>query len=270
MVETTRNESSADGADLAAAARDRGMEQIEGAKGRLAEGAERVADAVERTADELESDGDNAISGFGRSVASVMRQLAGGLRERDVEEFARELSALARRNPGVFLAGSVALGFGIARFFKAHAPQARGDSRGSYYGDGSQYAGARSMNGWRDSSASDWQGASVGSASGWRDASSSGGREDFDGDDSLDLSSSSTARRDEVNGGDRADETGGASTQHSGASLGSAMRQEPSRDGERNQGKSRQSGKQKAKGQRASGAGEDSPPTSPDRQGGQS
>jgi hypothetical protein len=124
MAETSGND------DLAAAARDRGVEQLEGAKAQLAEGAERVAAAVDRTAEQLEGDGDDAISGFGHSVASLMRQLAGGLRERDVEDFARELAALARRNPGVFLAGSVALGFGIARFFKARAPQSsqmRGD-----------------------------------------------------------------------------------------------------------------------------------------------
>lgn len=112
-------------ADLAAAARDRGMEQLEDAKGQLAEGAERVAAAVERTADELEGDGDDTVSGFGRSLAGLMRQLAGGLRERDIEQFASELGGLARRNPGVFLAGSVALGFGVARFFKARTPQAR-------------------------------------------------------------------------------------------------------------------------------------------------
>jgi hypothetical protein len=112
-----------DASSLAGAARDQGMEQLESAKGRLAEGAERVAAAVDRTADDLDGEGDDTISGFGHSVASLMRQLAGGLRERDVAQFASELGELARRNPGVFLAGSVALGFGVARFFKARAPQ---------------------------------------------------------------------------------------------------------------------------------------------------
>lgn len=130
MAKTTDERVGAAG-ELAAAARDRGMEQLEGAKGQLADNAERVASAVERTADELEGDGDAAISGFGRSVASLMRQMAGGLRERDVEQFADELGALARRNPAVFLAGSVALGFGIARFFKARAPQS-GRDRGTW------------------------------------------------------------------------------------------------------------------------------------------
>jgi len=164
MAETTRDEKAQDGADVAAALRDRGMEQIEGAKGQLAEGAERAAAAVERTADELEGDGDNAISGFGRSVASLMRQLAGGLRERDVAEFAGELAALARRNPGVFLAGSVALGFGIARVFKAQAPQ----------------RSALRTDGWQ--SASEWQSS----------GESSPTERDFDAEERLDLSATGT------------------------------------------------------------------------------
>jgi hypothetical protein len=105
--------------DLAAAARDSGMEKLEGVKGRLAEGVERVAAAVDRTADNVEADGDDTVSGYGRSLSGLMRQLAGGLRERDIEQFARELGTMAQRNPGVFLASSVAVGFGVARFFKA-------------------------------------------------------------------------------------------------------------------------------------------------------
>src|SRR6185503_10226461 len=163
MGETTGND------DVAAAVRDRGLDQLDGAKGQLAEGAERVAAAVDRTAEQLEGDGDNAISGFGHSVASVMRQLAGGLRERDVEDFARELAALARRNPGVFLAGSVALGFGIARFFKARTPQSsqmRGD-------EGRQSPGG-----------------------GWDTLESTRPEREHDAEERLDLSANTTQRRD--------------------------------------------------------------------------
>ena len=160
--------------EIAAAMRDRGLEKIEGAKGKLADGAERVAAAVERTADELEGDGDDTVSGFGRSVASLMRQLSGGLRERDVEQFAGELAALARRNPGVFLAGSVALGFGAARFFKARAPQRAATSEQAYTsaGDSQPYEGSEPPTGERD---------------------------EFDGDESLDLSSN--PERATTNGG---------------------------------------------------------------------
>ena len=127
MTDPTPNERVNSAADLAAAARDSTMEKLEGAKGHLADGAERLAAAVDRTADNLAAEGDDTVSGFGRSLSGLMRQLAGGLRERDIEQFARELGTMARRNPGVFLAGSVALGFGVARFFKARPPRAQSD-----------------------------------------------------------------------------------------------------------------------------------------------
>lgn len=173
MAENTGNQRGQERDDLASAALDRGMEHIENAKGRWADSADRVAEAVDRTADELEGNGgDGTISGFGHSVATLMRQLSGGLRERDVDEFARELGALARRNPGMFLAGSVALGFGVARFFKArrtgpsHASDAWGQSDDAW-------SGAR------------------------RDRS--GPRQDFDGEEHLDLSAASEQRQ-EVGG----------------------------------------------------------------------
>jgi hypothetical protein len=168
-------------ADLAAAARDRGMEQLEGVKGQLAEGAERVADAVDRTAADLEGEGDETVSAFGRSLSGLMRQLAGGLRERDIERFSAELAVLARRNPAVFLAGSVALGFGIARFFKARAPQARLSEDSRPRADSrlrADHGGER------------------------RGEPPLGTRGDFDGDESLDLSGNppGVARRSEGDG----------------------------------------------------------------------
>ena len=173
MAGNTRNERGTERDDLAAAAIDRGMEQIESAKGRWADGAERVAEAVDRTADELEGDGAaGSISQFGHSVATLMRQLSGGLRERDVDEFARELGALARRNPGMFLAGSVALGFGVARFFKARTPSTSTPSTSYESGDWGRSDGA------------------------WRDApgEAPGARQDFDGEENLDLSAASEQR----------------------------------------------------------------------------
>jgi hypothetical protein len=176
MAGNTRNESGEERDDLATAALDRGKEQLESAKGRWAEGAERVAAAVDRTVDELEGDGgDGAISGFGHSVANLMRQLSGGLRESDVDEFARELGSLARRNPGMFLAGSVALGFGVARFFKARRPESLYENQ-----DRSQPDGA-----WHETG-----------------GEAARARPEFDGEENLDLSAASQRRHE---GGDTRD-----------------------------------------------------------------
>ena len=242
MAEPTGNERGRAG-DIAAAARDRGMEQLETAKAQLAEGAERVAAAVERTADELDGGGEDGMSGFGHSAATLMRQLAGGLRERDVEEFARELGALARRNPGVFLAGSVALGFGIARFFKARSP---GSQQNGARREGDDWRGTED---WRGGD--DWRGGENGrgtgesrEAEGWAGGSRSSpsGREDFDPDESLDLSAGSLDRR------DTGDDAQAVAASTGTDSIGR-------REDERSRGRAKQGGKPRAKPQRGSMAG---------------
>jgi hypothetical protein len=156
-----------------------------------------------------------------------MRQLAGGLRERDVEEFARELGALARRNPGVFLAGSVAVGFGIARFFKARAPAQHG---GDHWQDG--------VGGWQEFGEAELERADF-------DA-----RTDFDADETLDLSAGAMRRGDDAS--DRDSAASGAAAEN----LGTTSHDDERSADDRNAGKSRQSGKQsKAKAQRAAGGG---------------
>ncbi len=184
MANPTGNERAQSVEELAAAARDSSMEKLEGAKAQLAESAERVADAVDRTADNLGREGGDSVSGFGHSLAGLMRQLAGGLRERDIDQFAQELATVARRNPGIFLAGSVALGFGVARFFKAHPLSTEDASAGGSWRDAS--AGRN----WQDANAgSSWQDASAGES--WQDAGASTAKPiDEDAEERLNLSTS--------------------------------------------------------------------------------
>lgn len=128
--------------DMVRAARDEGKRAVDDVKNRAADRAEEMARAADAAASELEKSGDGAISGYGHSLASMMRQLAGGLRDRDIEDFAAELAQFARRHPAAFLAGSVAVGFGIARILKAQnggsfVRRARSDTE--FYGDYGDY-----------------------------------------------------------------------------------------------------------------------------------
>ena len=191
MANPTGNERGQSVEDLAAAARDTSMEKLEGAKAQLADKAERVADAVDRTADNLESEGGAAVSGFGHSLAGLMRQLAGGLRERDIDQFASELATVARRNPGIFLAGSVALGFGVARFFKAHPLSMHDANAGGSWRDASgNWQDSNSGSNWQDSNTGgSWQDSSSGGS--WQDAGASTAKPiDEDAEERLDLSTS--------------------------------------------------------------------------------
>jgi len=49
-------------------------------------------------------------------IAQSMVDLADNLRGKSVDELVGEVNRLARNNPGLFIAGSVALGFGLTRF----------------------------------------------------------------------------------------------------------------------------------------------------------
>src|SRR5690554_1624600 len=123
-IEREVERAKSDAAELASSAAEtakrKAQEAADRARGRTADRAEELAAALDSTAEDLEtSAGGEMISGYGRSMAELMRRFADGLREQEIEEFAGQLADFARRNPASFFAGSVALGFGMARFLKA-------------------------------------------------------------------------------------------------------------------------------------------------------
>ncbi len=90
--------------------RERATEQIDS----LAEGAHSAASALE---------GKDALG-----ISSYLGQLADGLgafadrvRDKSAEDLLHEGARLARDNPALFVAGSVAIGFGLSRFLRASA-----------------------------------------------------------------------------------------------------------------------------------------------------
>src|SRR5690606_24637823 len=61
----------------------------------------------------------NYVSEISRGIGS----LSSSLRERNTDDLIRDASRLARNNPGLFLLGSVAVGFGLARVAEAKRPE---------------------------------------------------------------------------------------------------------------------------------------------------
>ncbi|MBC3361878.1 hypothetical protein [Pseudomonas sp. SWRI154] len=70
---------------------------------------------------ELEANDTLGLSHYLADMADSMSGLAGKLRNKSAEELLHDGSRLARDNPGLFLAGSIAVGFGLSRFLKAGA-----------------------------------------------------------------------------------------------------------------------------------------------------
>lgn len=140
-------------------------EAVEGRASQLKAKAEQLArDAVETGKDEVRSRADgikNSAAGEASRTANAMRdaadrfpegdlrgvaaaQIADGLghvadriRDKDLGDIPADLTAFARRNPGIFFAGAALLGFAVARMAKAtadsggEANQAEGSDAGT-------------------------------------------------------------------------------------------------------------------------------------------
>lgn len=114
-------------------AQQRGRARLERGKEAAADQVQQLAGAVEDFAGKL---GDtNAFSGYAADFGRRLSAFADGLRDRSIDELADDARELARRNPTMYLLGSVAVGMALARFMKASARRPRaGDAQGQGLG----------------------------------------------------------------------------------------------------------------------------------------
>lgn len=100
-----------------------------------AEQIDRVARVINRAGEELSRQQPN-VSNYAARIAAGISTLADRLRDARVDEFVDEARDLARRNPGLFLISSVAIGFALSRFLKASVRRPETyDADGSFYSD---------------------------------------------------------------------------------------------------------------------------------------
>lgn len=96
--------------------------RTEEGKDRVAKGAEDLSRAGQRAADDLEARGQQDLAEGLRFAAEKLSGLADGLHQRSASDLLRDAEGLARRNPALFIGGSVALGFALSRLMKASEP----------------------------------------------------------------------------------------------------------------------------------------------------
>jgi hypothetical protein len=106
-------------AGVAQAAADRARSEAETHKGAAAGTIDQLADVVDKAGGDLE--GSPTLSRYASELSGSMHGLAERLRSRSIDDMAADVRSLARRNPTVFIAGSIAIGLLGARFLKATA-----------------------------------------------------------------------------------------------------------------------------------------------------
>lgn len=94
-------------------------EHAETAKNRAAGEVDNLADAADAIASSLSEHDHEGLAEFARRMSDELSTMAGRLQSRNIEDLVHDARELARNNPSMFLFGSVAIGFGLARFLKA-------------------------------------------------------------------------------------------------------------------------------------------------------
>jgi len=107
-------------------ARDQVTGQITSQKARAADGLGALAATVRQVGQQTRQQDTGPLADYIEGAADQLAQLATTLREQDVAELGETVSGFARRQPALFLAGAVALGFAGVRFLKSSAPAPTG------------------------------------------------------------------------------------------------------------------------------------------------
>src|SRR5690606_32496044 len=105
--------------------REQGGEQFEAYRDSAAEQLEALAEGARAAGEQLGDQDVLGVSHYISDMAQSMGSLAEGLRGKSADQLLQQAGQLARDNPALFLAGSVAVGFGLSRLLRASASQAR-------------------------------------------------------------------------------------------------------------------------------------------------
>lgn len=116
-----------------------GRSHLEGYRDTAADELEKVAQSAKAAAQELEGQDRLGLSSYVSTMAQSMVRLSDDLRGKNVDELFQDMNRMARDNPGLFIAGSVALGFGLTRFARASSQRAATGDYGRHGHSSSQY-----------------------------------------------------------------------------------------------------------------------------------
>jgi len=125
-------------------AKQQATSRLESQKDRTVDTLVTVAQALRQTGQHLHEHEQTAVGGYVEQAAERVDALTHYLRTRDVPALLAETEDFARRKPGLFLSGAVALGFIGARFLKSSGQRATAQRfASSGYSSGFGYAAPR-------------------------------------------------------------------------------------------------------------------------------
>jgi hypothetical protein len=117
--------------DIAGNAQEQATHFLDEQKGMAAQRIEGVANALRHAGQELAGNDEGTLAQYTDTLASQLDNFSNSLREREIGSLLDDAKQLAYRQPELFVAGALAAGFVIGRFFKS--------SRRAYRSDDNSY-----------------------------------------------------------------------------------------------------------------------------------
>jgi hypothetical protein len=108
-------------------------EQLKTQASRATDTLDTMAEAGHASAEQLAQRNATTLSHYVSEIAEGIGKLSDNLRNKNTDELIREASRLARDHAGLFLLGSVALGFGLSRVVKANREEGTGETTSPAY-----------------------------------------------------------------------------------------------------------------------------------------
>ena len=141
-AETSARRVRSDASKVAGHAQEKATAFLDGQRRAAADHLENLSQPLHEAVDRLQERNPGLVSDYSRRAVDGLDTLAAALRDRDVPSMVRSVEGFARRQPGLFVAGSVAAGFLLARFLKSSA---HGQDDPSLRRDDARYRSAREM-----------------------------------------------------------------------------------------------------------------------------
>jgi hypothetical protein len=144
VVEETVDQAKQKAGELAGQAKQQAISTVDSRKSEAVHRLDGVAQALRQTSTQLQNQQDPTIARYAEAAAGQVERFSRYLDQRDINQLMSEARSLAQRQPEVFVAGALALGFLFGRFLKSSS---MGDRRyyderygyGDRYGYGEQY-----------------------------------------------------------------------------------------------------------------------------------
>ena len=92
---------------------------VEDQKNMVADRLRTVSNSLRQTGSRLHNEDEAVMGGYAQDAAGQIDRFAGYLQNHDVSDLINEARAIAHRQPEIFIAGSLAVGFLLGRFLKS-------------------------------------------------------------------------------------------------------------------------------------------------------